>query len=214
MKQILIAAAALTLGSSLLTADEAGWQSLFDGKTLNGWKESEGKSSFSVKDGMIVAHGQPKGHLFYAGRVNNAVFTDFEFKADIKTTPGSNGGVYFHTAWQAGGWPSQGFECQVNATHTDRIKTGSLYAVKNVMDNAPHKDHEWFNYHIIVKGEKVTIKVNGKTVNEWTQNEEFRKRKDGARKIQPGTFAFQAHDPKSVVYLKNIKVKVLGGNGK
>jgi len=209
MKQILLTAIACALVSLPLQAAEKGWQDLFDGKSLKGWKESEGKSSFSVKDGMIVAQGQPKGHLFYAGEVNGGVFTDFELKADVKTTPGSNGGVYFHTAWQAGGWPKQGFECQVNATHSDRIKTGSLYAVKNVMDDAPHKDHEWFNYHIIVKGEKVTIKVDGKTVNEWTQTEELRNRPDGARKIQPGTFALQAHDPKSVVYFKNIKVKPL-----
>jgi len=195
----LIALSLFTCLAIQAQCDDSGFVSLFDGKSLNGWKESDGKSSFSVKDGMIVANGQPKGHLFYAGEVNGGVFTDFELKLDVKTTPGSNGGVYFHTRLQAGGWPKQGFECQVNASHTDRIKTGSLYAVKNVMDDAPHKDNEWFAYHIIVKGEKVTIKVNGRTVNEWEQPEEFRKRPNGGRKIQPGTVAPQAHEPASVV---------------
>lgn len=209
MKHFLIAFSCLALVATQAQAGESGFVSLFDGKSLKGWTESDGESSFAVRDGAIVAQGNPKGHLFYAGNVNGAVFTDFELKLDVKTTPGANGGVYFHTKHQADGWPKQGFECQVNATHSDRIKTGSLYAVKNVMDDAPHKDNEWFACHIIVKGEKVTIRVDVKTVLDWEQPEEFRKRPAGDRKIQPGTFAFQAHDPKSVVYFKNVRVKVL-----
>ena len=50
-----------------------GWQSLFDGKTLNGWKPSENKVTFSVTDGMIVAHGD-RSHLFYTGPIENADF--------------------------------------------------------------------------------------------------------------------------------------------
>jgi len=191
------------------TAPKAGqWQSLFDGKTLNGWKASENKDTFSVRDGMIIAHG-PRSHLFYVGRANNANFKDFELKADVKTTKGSNSGIYFHTAYQETGWPDKGFECQVNTTHTDRKKTGGLYSVQDVMDNAPSKDNEWFSYYIRVEGKRVIIKINGKTTVDWTQPENWEPSQGMAgRKIGQGTIALQGHDPKSLVYYKNIRVRV------
>ncbi len=206
----------LVLATSLLlslasasAAKEPGWTSLFDGKSLDGWKESGGKGSFRVEDGQIVANGKPKGHLFYMGKDKNTSFKNFQFKADVMTTPGSNSGIYFHSKYQPEGWPKAGFECQVNATHGDRRKTASLYGIKDVMDVAPHKDNEWFDYHIIVQGESVTIKIDGKTVLEWTQPEDLRSRPDGSRKIARGAFALQAHDPKSKVYFKNLRVKPL-----
>ena len=54
-------------------SETAGWISLFDGKTLNGFKASENKDTFSVRDGMIVVDG-PRSHLFYVGPVENADF--------------------------------------------------------------------------------------------------------------------------------------------
>jgi len=102
------------------------WQSLFNGKTLDGWLASENQDTFTTSNGMIIAHG-PRSHLFYTGLVNGANFKNFEFKADVLTTPGSNSGIYFHTQYEEEGWPSKGFECQVNTTHSDRKKTGGLY---------------------------------------------------------------------------------------
>ena len=209
MKRTLLSLLVFALVATSAAGAEPGWISLFDGKTLKGWKESGAKGSFTVKDGTLVAKGRPMGHLFYDGKVEGASFKDFELKVDVKTTPGSNSGIYFHTRYQPNGWPKAGFECQVNATHTDWRKSGGLYAVEDVKDIAPHKDNEWFAYHIIVRGEKVIVKVDGKTTVEWTQTAEYRKRPDGARKIQSGTFAIQAHDPNSVVYIKNFRVKPL-----
>jgi len=190
-------------------AEKPKWISLFAGKSLDGWKESGGKGSFYVEDGKIVANGKPMGHLFYVGTVEKASFKDFEFKAEVMTRPGSNSGIYFHSKYREKGWPKAGFESQVNATQGDRRKTGGLYGIKDVMDVAPHKDNEWFEYHIIVKGKSVTIRINGKTATEWMQPESFRSRPDGSRNIGQGTFAFQAHDPNSKVYFKNVRVKPL-----
>ena len=182
-----------------------GWKPLFDGKSLDGWKASENKGTFTVKDGMIVAHGE-RSHLFYAGPVNGADFTNFEFKAEVMTTPGSNSGIYFHTEYQETGWPSKGYECQVNTTHTDPKKTGGLYAVQDVMNNAPSKDDEWFDYYIKVEGKHIIIKIDGKTTVDWTEPDDWEME---GRKVSHGTFALQGHDPKSIVYYKNIMVKPL-----
>ncbi len=188
-----------------MSVKEEGWESLFDGKTLNGWKASENKNTFSVRDGMIVAAG-PRSHLFYVGPIQNANFKNFELKAEVMTKPGSNSGIYFHTEYQETGWPSKGYEAQVNNTHTDWRKTGSLYAVKDV-NESPTKDNEWFTEHIIVRDKRIIIKVNGKTMVDWTEPEDFALEGQPGRKLSSGTFALQGHDPKSVVYFKNIMVK-------
>ncbi len=183
---------------------QEGWYSLFDG-TLDGWKASENKNTFSVKDGMIVAHG-PRSHLFYVGPVNDANFTNFEFKAQIMTQPSANSGIYFHTEYQENGWPSKGYECQVNTTHSDRKKTGGLYGVVDVIDNAPSKDGEWFDYYIRVEGKHVIIRINGHTTVAWTEPDDWSR---GGRKISNGTIALQGHDPKSTVYYKDIMIRPL-----
>ena len=218
----------LTLGTLVALGGEnnrAGWQSLFDGKTLDGWKASENKGSFSVKDGMIVAHGQ-RSHLFYVGPVNNASFKNFELKADVMTLPKSNSGIYFHTAYQETGWPDKGFEVQINNTHSDWKKTGSLYNVVDVNIADPNtsrarkdiidfkvplaQDNKWFTEYVKVEGKHIIIKVDGKTAVDWTEPDDWK----GApgmpgRKLSSGTFALQGHDPGSTTYFKNIMVRPL-----
>ena len=189
--------------------DDAGWVSLFNGQDLEGWKPSEHQGTFTVKDGELVVHGD-RSHLFYVGPVNRANFKNFEFSADVKTTQGSNSGIYFHTEYQDTDWPAKGFECQVNTSHSDRKKTGGLYNVQDVMDNAPSKDGEWFNYYIKVQGKHVIIKIDGKTTVDWTEPADWKPPQGmEGRKIGQGTFAIQGHDPKSLVYFKNIKVRPL-----
>lgn len=182
-----------------------GWISLFNGKDLDGWKASEHQGTFSVQNGELVVHGD-RSHLFYEGPVNGASFKNFEFKAQVKTTQGSNSGIYFHTAYQETDWPRKGYECQVNTSHTDPKKTGGLYGVVDVMNNAPSKDGQWFDYYIKVQGKHIQIQIDGKTTVDWTEPDDWRQ---GGRKIDKGTFAIQGHDPKSLVYFKNIMVRPL-----
>jgi len=201
--------ALMTLAATTLPAQQAGgWVSLFDGKTLNGWKVGENAATFSVQDGAIVVNGQ-RAHLYYDGPVGNHNFTNFEFKADVMTTPGSNSGIYFHTAYQEGGWPSKGYEVQVNNSHTDPKRTGGLYGIQDVLE-APAKDNEWFTEQIVVQGKHVTTMVNGKTLVDYTEPAGVQRPADMAQRlISSGTFALQGHDPKSKVLYKNIMVKVL-----
>jgi hypothetical protein len=211
MKKNSIWALALLLGLIFSNMKEKNqkneWISLFDGKTLKGWKVGENAATFKVEKGMLVVDG-PRAHLFYEGPVLNHTFTDFEFKAQVMTTPGSNSGIYFHTEYQEDGWPSKGYEVQVNNTHTDWRKTGSLYAIQDVKE-IPAKDNEWFTEHIIVKGKNITIKVNDKTLVEYTEPDSVGRNAANGRKISSGTFALQGHDPKSKVYYKQIMVKPL-----
>jgi len=199
---LLMSCSSLNLGKN---AD--GWISLFDGKSLNGWKANENPGTFRVENGTIMVEG-PRSHLFYDGPVKSHDFKNFEFKAQVMTMPGANSGIYFHTAYQETGFPSKGYEVQVNNSHSDWRRTGSLYAVQDVKDILV-KDNEWFEEYIMVQGKKVTIKVNGKTVVEYTEPDNVKREDMPGRLISNGTFALQGHDPKSKILYKDIMVKPL-----
>jgi len=187
-----------------------GWVSLFDGKSLNGWKVGENAATFSVDSGMIIVHGKT-AHLFYVGDMYEHSFKNFEFKADVKTMPGANSGIYFHTQFQQASWPERGYEVQVNNSHTDWRRTGSLYGIMDLKEQYI-KDNEWFTEYIKVEGKRVIIKLNERIVVDYTEPENIKSVRgtdDSLRIISNGTFALQGHDPKSVVYFKNIMVKPL-----
>jgi len=193
---------------SFINAPKAKWISLFDGKTLNGWKVGKNASSFSVDSGHIVVKG-PTAHLFYDGPVENHVFKNFEFKAEVMTQPGANSGIYFHTVFQEAGWPAKGYEVQVNNSQSDWRRTGSLYNIQDVKE-VYVKDREWFTEYIKVQGKRIIIKVNNKTVVDYTEPEILERNKgQEERRISSGTFALQAHDPNSIIYYRNIKVRPL-----
>lgn len=206
MKKIL--ALMLLFSLSFTVRAQDGWISLFNGKNLDGWEISENPASFSVEDGIIKIDG-PRAHAFYMGEVNGGVFKDFELMVELKTMPKANSGIFFHTAYQEKGWPEKGYEVQVNQTHGDWRKSGSLYSFNDVRETYV-QDGEWYTTHIIVKGDHVTVKLNGKTVMEYVESkDESRPANAGHKGIDKGTFAIQAHDPESVIYYRSIKVKVL-----
>ena len=204
---LLIPIVVLTAVAPLTAADsEEGFKTIFDGKTFTGWKiGDEPAKSWRIEDGAFVAQGS-RSHIYYVG--DEKPFKDFELKVDVMTEPGSNGGIYFHTKYQESSWPTAGFECQVNVSQGDWIKTGSLYGLVN-MALTPAQDNKWWTQHIIVKGNKVTVKIDDKTVLEYNEPPGAVAGKDFERKLGSGTFAFQAHDPKSVIRYKNVRVKRL-----
>ncbi len=201
----LLFATALTL-SAPAAESEDGFVSLMDGKTFDGWKKAEeNPDTWKIVDGAFVAAG-PRCHLFYAG--DEKPFVNFHLKVEVMTEPGSNGGIYFHTRYQARDWPKYGFESQVNCTHSDWIKTGSLYGLVNI-GRAASQDRTWWTQEIIVKGRSVTVIVDGQRVFEYTEPVGAQPGRDFTRKLDSGTFALQGHDPKSTIRYRNIRVKRL-----
>lgn len=189
-----------------VAVSEDEWVSLFDGKTLSGWKANENPETFEVENGAIVVNGE-RSHLFYVGDVNNHDFKNFELKVDVMTHPNSNSGIYFHTQFQEKGFPNIGHEVQVNVSHTDWRRSGSIYGVVHV-DTVPVKDQEWYTQHIIVKGKSVRILINGKLILEYNEPNTTTAPRSG-RTISSGTFALQGHDPGSKVLFRNIRLKIL-----
>lgn len=184
------------------------WISLFNGRSLANWKVGDNAKTFSVNHGLIAVVGNT-AHLFYNGKVMNHNFKNFEFKAEVMTMPGSNSGIYFHTVYQQSGWPMKGYEVQVNNSHTDWRRTGSLYGIQDVKE-VYVKDNEWYTEYIKVEGKHVIIKINDKIVVDYTEPDNVtRKKGDEQRVISSGTFALEGHDPKSLVFYRNIMVRAL-----
>ncbi|MCK5731344.1 MAG: DUF1080 domain-containing protein, partial [Draconibacterium sp.] len=186
------------------------WQTIFDGETLDGWKKAgENPESIYVEDGAIKCAGS-RSHLFYEGE-----FKNFEFEAEIKTLEHSNSGIFIHTKYQKEGWPAVGYEIQVNNSYRgsvknpERKKTGSIYSIRNVYYPLAN-DNEWFTMRIKVVENFIEIFVNDVKVNEYTEPDNAWRWEGGETlKLGSGSFALQAHDPKSTVYYKNIKLKEL-----
>ena len=184
------------------------FKSMFNGKNLLGWHVSENTGSVYVEDGCLVTHGK-RAHAFYIGESGSADFSDFHFKCKVMTKPKANSGIYFHTKYENSGWPSAGYEAQVNNTHGDPKKTGGLYAIEDNFE-IPVKDDVWFDYEITVEGKHIVIKVDGKVVTDYTEPENAeRPEQMKDRLLNGGTIALQAHDPGSKVLFKDLMLKIV-----
>jgi hypothetical protein len=214
MKNLFVFVALFIAGlGSARAAETSGWVTMFNGKDLSQWKSNEEtKGVFTVEDGVLKVSGG-RAHLFYVGPDGKAKFRNFEFKAKVMTTPGSNSGIYLATEFEPTGWPTKGYECQVNTSHSDARKTGGLYAVQDVMNNAPSKDRVWFDYYIKVEGRRIIIQIDGRTTVDWTEPADWDPAKTltnmPGRKLAAGTVALQGHDPKSTTFYKEMSLHIL-----
>jgi len=198
MRILLVIAAASVLMLSVSARNKAPkkdeWKPIFDGSTLEGWKANENPESWTVKDGAIRGDG-PASHLFYMGEICR----NCEFKADVRINHGGNSGMYFRTAFGPG-FP-KGYEAQIDNTHTDPVRTGSLYNFVKVFEQLI-PDDTWWSQHIIVEGNHIQIFVNDKKTVDFI---------DEQNTFTAGYLALQQHNAGSVVEFKNLMMKELPG---
>jgi hypothetical protein len=171
------------------SADE-NWVSLFDGKTLGGWTTADGTpGNWKVMDGVIKSSGEAS-HLFSP----RGDYKNFRYRAELKINDGGNSGMYFRTA-KGPGFP-KGYEAQVNSTHRDPVKTGSIYNMVLIKKMLVPPD-TWFTQEIEARGNHIIVKVNGDTLYEFV---------DANNTFKEGHFAFQYHDPTCGVEIRKIEV--------
>ena len=182
----------LLLAAAASAADTDGWISMFDGKTLDGWKANENAESWTVRDGCITGDGE-RSHLFWMARECE----NCEFKAEVKIGHGGNSGMYFRTAWGPG-FP-KGYEAQVNTSHSDPVKTGSLYGFVKVFEQLI-PDDVWGTQHIIAQGNHIIIKVNDKVTVDTIES---------TNRYTKGYCALQQHNKGSVVQFRKLMFKPL-----
>ncbi|MBI5086949.1 MAG: DUF1080 domain-containing protein [Acidobacteria bacterium] len=176
------------------------WVKMFNGKNLDGWKANENPQAWTVvkEDGKAAIKTSGfRSHLFWM----TEECENCEFKADFKVMDGSNSGMYFRTAFGPG-FP-KGYEAQVNATHRDPVKTGSLYNFHKNLES-PTKPGQWGTQWIIAEGNHIIIKsvVNGveKVITDFV---------DEKNTFTKGYLALQGHDPNSTTYYRNLMFRKL-----
>src|SRR5690606_30090807 len=125
--RLFVAAAIMTLmAGTIAGADDENWITLFDGASLDDWeKVGNEQSTWEVKDGVIEGSGPASMLVCTKGPYKN-----FRYRAEIKINDGGNSGLYFRTTRKPGF--SDGYEAQIDSTHTDPIRTGSLYGLCHV----------------------------------------------------------------------------------
>jgi hypothetical protein len=213
--------------------EDTGWIQLFDGKDLEGWRlptnpnpgafteispqEKDGKvvayegklkkdgttvPLWRVEDGILIGSG-PSSHLFTV----KDDYDNFSFRVEAMINDHGNSGQYSRARFGPG-FP-KGYEAQINSTHSDPIRTGSLYPSfdpspedreKIIVREQLVKPDEWFTQEVIADGNHIIIKVNGKTTVDWV---------DPKSTYLKGCFALQGHDPGTVVKFRKVEYRPL-----
>ncbi len=195
-----VASLVLSMGTNVF-AEDAEWISLFDGKTMEGWeKVGSDKSVWEVKDGALSGSGSASMLVS-----TNGPYKNFRYRAEIKINDGGNSGLYFRTTRKPGF--TDGYEAQIDSTHSDPIRTGSIYGLCHVYKQHVKPDI-WFTYDLEVRddvwrGSKMTrikVTIDGNELYEYL---------DFALTFKEGHFAFQQHDPGSKVSIRSVQVMPL-----
>jgi hypothetical protein len=184
----------------VLAADPE-WLPLFDGKTLDGWeKVGRPDSNWEVRDGAMNGSGAASMLV-----CTKRPYKNFRYRAEIRINDGGNSGLYFRSTEKP--TFSDGYEAQIDSTHRDPIRTGSLYGFCHVYKQLVKPD-DWFTYEIEVRDDvwrsrkmtRIKITVDGNELYEYL---------DFAQTFKDGYFAFQQHDPGSKVSIRKVEVMPL-----
>jgi len=218
--------------NSLTDEEKAqGWQLLFDGETLNGWKRFNRDTIgplWSVRDGAILCDGEGlgEGSGEHGGSlITTRQFGNFELVMDYKLSPGGNSGIIYHVVEDPkykydyetgpefqllddGGWKGELREEQKAGSNYD------MYAAPASKKVNPAG--EWNTARIVYSNGHVEHWLNGeKTVEFEESSEDFKTRYNNSKwkdypdwnKSNTGAIALQDHG--APVYFRNIKIREL-----
>lgn len=210
----------------------AGWELLFDGATLQGWKRYNHDTIgplWSVKEGVIICDGTGFGEG--SGDVGGSLMTtrsfgNFELTMEWKISPGGNSGILYHVVES----PEYGHDYETGPEYQvmddagwqggelkEAQKVGSNYdmfeapATKKVMSVG-----EWNTARIVYNNGHVEHWLNGeKTVEFEEGSEEYNKRYQSSKWVEyPGwnkskIGAISLQDHGAPVYYRSIKIRAL-----
>jgi hypothetical protein len=193
------------------------WQPLFNGRDLTGWRANVMPESFTVVNGAIRANAtRESSHLFYVGdrKTGFVRFKNFELEATVRGERNSNSGIFIHTDMSvsnAKNHLAKGYEIQLNSTTKEQRQTGSLYDVVD-LDKSPVDGMKWFRVRVTVQDKRIQITINDQTVVDYLEPAGVKRSKARAGRLlnpEGGAIALQAHDPGSVYYFKDIRIRRL-----
>jgi hypothetical protein len=152
---------------ALLTAQDEGWVSLFDGKSLDGWEPQNGTATYRVEDGCIVGkttEGSPNSFL-----ATKKAYGDFELKFEVKVDDALNSGVQIRSAskpdYRNGVVHGPQVEISIDGNagfiFGESTKFGWLSENRtDEMARAAFKKGEWNRYRVLAEGKSIKTWVN------------------------------------------------------
>ncbi|WP_371655624.1 MULTISPECIES: ThuA domain-containing protein [unclassified Streptomyces] len=179
-----------------------GYRPLFNGHTLEGWKQG-GPGTFDVVDGELRSQGG-MGLLRYQAEQ----FGSYSLKLDWKLTGDDNSGVFVGFPDSDDPWSAvnNGYEVQIDATDAPDRTTGAIYSFKSAdlraRDRVLRPPGQWNSYEIRVQGERLQVFLNGVKINDFTNT-------DPARSLKDGYIGLQNHGSADHASFRNIQLKKL-----
>jgi type 1 glutamine amidotransferase len=150
-------------------AGEVPWQSLFDGKTLDGWVQKNGKAKYTVEDGAIV--GTTVLNTSNSFLCTEKMYTDFILEVDFLVEPGMNSGIQIrsHSYQNYNNFRVHGYQVEIDTSKRawsggiyDEARRGWLYDLKDKpAAQAAFKQGQWNHYRIEAIGDRIRTWVNG-----------------------------------------------------
>jgi hypothetical protein len=214
---VLALCVALGIVISSVVADDTGFVSLFDGKTLAGWT---GSKDYLVEDGAIVCVAGGKGNL-----LTEREYADFVVRFEFKLTAGANNGIGIRCPLVAqGNLHLDGIELQILDDKAEKYKDikpyqfhGSVYGIVPAKPGSLKPVGEWNSQEVTVRGSQVTVVLNGTTIVDADIHAAATpKTLDGADhpglKRKKGHLGWLGHGDR--VDFRNIRIKELGAASK
>ena len=175
---------------------QAQWKTLFDGSTLEGWRQA-GPGQFILEaDGSMVSSGGMG--LFYYSKES---FRDFELELEwMANKHTANSGVFVRFPETDDPWVAvnEGYEIQIDDSRDPDHKTGSIYSFSKPFRSNAHPAGEWNRFRVRVTGQRYEVWHNGVKINDYMGN-----------RAREGFIGFQNHDDSSRVAFRNVRLRPL-----
>ena len=224
----------ILIASTATTADQkgkAGFVSMFDGKSLQGWTVMPAKASkaWTVEKGMIVGNGD-KGRSYLV--FDNREIADFEMKFCYRFPGKGNSGVNIRAINdKTGKRQFQGYHVDLGHVgigkqvlgawdfHTpgrrehacfrgdrlviDKNDKPTVTRIEGAVTLADIHKGGWNEVHVVVKGNRFAFSINGKPSSEFIEH------LPKERRLHKGMIQLQLHDPGMIVHFKDVEIKIL-----
>ncbi len=208
---------------------ESGWESLFDGKSFDGWhnyRTDTISDEWQIENGAMVFTPNPDRIHGINNIITDKKYTSFILSLEWKISKEGNSGVFwgiFEDEKYAVPYQT-GPEIQVldNLNHPDAAKrthqAGAIFGILGPAVDLSNKENEWNQFiiridqknnlgNVIFNGTKIIeFPVHGEEWDRMVADSKF-KDWEGFGKYQTGHIGLQDHANK--VWFRNIKIKEL-----
>lgn len=217
LRLFLVASVIFYAASSVKANDE--WVNLFDGKSLDGWIQKNGTADYVVKDGTI--HGTTKEGSPNSFLCSKKDYANFELEFEVKCHDKLNSGVQIRSQTKPVGKNSKAKFGRVNGPQVEieagKAEAGYVYGeatgrgwltpADRLKPHSHFKSGEWNKYKIIANGSRIQTWINGKMIEDLTDEAIFKTHPKGFIGLQVHSIG-KGQGPFDVAW-KNIRIKEL-----